>query len=95
LNSYTLSSSDKSAISTYMSSIGVTSLVCTYTLTTYSGSTIIGEPSVCKGIVRTRLTNGTPLVEFRSGSVKVNGAITQTVPNMEIKDNHILKILRW
>ena len=95
VNTHTLTSSEKSTISTYMSNAGITSFVCAYTLTTYAGSTIIGSSSICKGTVRTPLSNGTPLVEFRSGSVKVNGAITQTVPNMEIKDGHILKILRW
>lgn len=94
-NTHTLTSSEKSAISTYMTNAGITSFVGTYTLTTYVGSTVIGNASSCKGAVRTPVSNGTPLVSFRQGAVTVNGSITQTVPNMEVKDGHILKILRW
>jgi len=94
-NEYTLSSSDKSTISSYLSLAGITSLVCTYTLMTYAGNNVVGSSTSCKGTIRTLLTGGTPLVEFRSGSVKVNGSFEQTTPNMEVRDGHILKQLRW
>lgn len=94
-NEYTLSSSDKSTIFSYMSFAGITSMVCTYVLVTYAGSTVVGSSSSCSGTIRTLLTGGTPLVEFRSGSVKVNGTFEQTTPNMQVNDGHILKQLRW
>lgn len=98
-------------IVSYMSTNGLTSFVGTWILSTQSGQTTVGTSSSATDLVHVTLTSGTTLVSLRSTGVgikntnpqyelDVDGTVNcttlqQSTPNMIVKDNHILKILRW
>ena len=98
-------------IMTYMTSNDLVSFVAKWELSTQSGGSNVGSSSSVTGLVYVTQSSGTTLVSLRNNGVgikksnpqyplDVDGTVNcttlqQSTPNMIVKDNHILKILRW
>lgn len=110
-NTINLTSEQKSTLTSYLSTNGLSAFHATLILTTLSGSNQVGSTSSAETTVRTTPGTGTALVSFRSAGVgikktnpqyplDVDGTVNcttliQSTPNLEVRNGHILKQIRW